>query len=85
MRQRIDPDAELADGVGLFEQFAVYAAGPQHQRGGQTSDAAADDNRLHPRTPLNTNPPMKAKVACALTRPQAASSLPASAQPESWA
>src|ERR1700693_900387 len=47
MRQRIDADAEFADGLGLLEQFAVDAAGPQHQRGGQSADTAADDNRLH--------------------------------------
>ncbi len=49
MRQRVDADAEFADAVGLFEQFAVDAAGPQHQRGGEASDAASDDDRLHPR------------------------------------
>ena len=48
MRQRVDADAEFADGVGLLEQFAVDAARPQHQRGGEAADAASDDDRLHP-------------------------------------
>ena len=49
MRQGVDADAEFADGIGLFEQFAVDTAGPQHQRGGEAPDAASDDDRLHPR------------------------------------
>ena len=48
MRQRVDADAEFADGVGLLEQFAVDAARAQHQRGGEAADAASDDDRLHP-------------------------------------
>src|ERR1700693_5889452 len=52
MRQRIDADAEFADGIRLLEQFAPDAAGPQHQRRGQAADTAADDNRLHRSTPL---------------------------------
>src|SRR5580692_2107839 len=47
MRQRVDADAEFADGVGLFEQFAADAARPQHQGRGQAADTATDDNRLH--------------------------------------
>src|ERR1700722_18468231 len=47
MRQRVDADAELADGVGLFEQFATDAARPQHQGRSQAADTATDDNRLH--------------------------------------
>src|SRR5690242_5919419 len=47
MRQRVDADAELADAVGLFEQLAVDAARAQHQRGGEASDAASDDDCLH--------------------------------------
>src|SRR5438105_6618775 len=47
MRQRIDADAEFADGIGLFEQLAADAARPQHQRGGKAADTATDDNRLH--------------------------------------
>ena len=54
MRQRVDADAEFADGVGLLEQLAVDAAGPQHQRGGKAADTAADDNRLH--RPNSTRP-----------------------------
>src|SRR5581483_4843146 len=53
MRQGIDADAELADGIRLFVDLAVDAAGPQHERGGQTTDTAADDDRLHG---LNSNP-----------------------------
>src|SRR4029079_10378653 len=49
MRQGVDADAEFANGIGLFEQFAVDAARPQHQRGGEAPDAASDDDRLHPR------------------------------------
>src|SRR6202035_3090976 len=48
MRQRVDADAEFADGVRLLEQFASDAAGPQHQRRGQAPDTASDDDRLHP-------------------------------------
>src|SRR5579871_756303 len=47
MRQRVDADAEFADGIGLFEQLAADAAGAQHQGRGQAADTAADDNRLH--------------------------------------
>src|SRR5439155_27056404 len=49
MRQRVDADAELADGIGLLEQFAVDAARPQHHRSGKASDAASDDDRFHAR------------------------------------
>src|SRR5712671_815618 len=54
MRQRIDADAEFADGVRLLEQFAADAAGPQHQCRGKASNTAADDNRLHRPTPRTT-------------------------------
>ena len=54
MRQRVDADAEFADGVGLLEQLAANAARPQHQGRGQAANAATDDNRLHRFTPLNT-------------------------------
>src|ERR1700688_2973484 len=54
MRQRIDADAEFADGVRLLEQFAADAAGPQHERRGKAPDTAADDNRLHRPTPRTT-------------------------------
>src|ERR1700722_16721289 len=47
MRQRVDADAEFADGVGLLEQFAADAACSQHQGGSQPADTATDDNRLH--------------------------------------
>src|SRR6266851_117738 len=57
MRQRIDADAEFADGIGLLEQFATNAAGAQPQRSGKASDTAPDDNRLHRPTPRNTLTP----------------------------
>jgi len=47
VRQRVDADAELAYLIGLLEDFAVDAARVQHQRGGKTADAAADDDDLH--------------------------------------
>src|SRR5258705_11043133 len=47
MRQRVDADAELADGIGLFEQFAIDTTCAQHQRSGEASDAASDDDCLH--------------------------------------
>src|SRR5665213_323268 len=53
MRQGVDADAEFADRIRLFEQFAADAAGAQHQRRGKTPDTAPDDNRLHRITPLN--------------------------------
>src|SRR3954470_13554583 len=51
MRQGVDADAEFADRVGLLEQFAVDAPRAQHQRRGEPSDAAADDDRLHHANP----------------------------------
>ena len=86
MRQRVDADAEFADGIGLLEQFAADAAGPQHQRGGQAADTAADDNRLHRLTPLNTKRtrrPLNSHER--VTPPQAALSPPPSARPGSSA
>ena len=47
MRQGIDADAELADGVRLFVDFAVDTARMQHQRGGQAANAAPDDDDFH--------------------------------------
>src|SRR6516165_76812 len=47
MRQRVDSDAELTNGVRLLVEFAVDAAGMQHERGGETPDAAADNDDLH--------------------------------------
>src|SRR6516165_3484198 len=47
MRQRIDADAELTNGVRLLVDLAVDAAGMQHERGGQAADAAADNDDLH--------------------------------------
>src|ERR1041385_7142383 len=52
MRQRIDADAEFADRLGLLEQLAGNASRAQHQRRGEPSDAAADDDRFHHATPL---------------------------------
>ncbi len=74
MRQRVDADAELTDGVGLFEQFAVDAACAQHQRGGEAADAAPDDDRLHPPELHSTKQRVsdRPSVAQAVIRPQAA-------------
>src|SRR6202012_4711297 len=47
MRQRVDADAELADGVGLLEQFAADAGRPQHQGHGQPPNPPADENGFH--------------------------------------
>src|SRR5262249_21207827 len=47
MGQRIDADAELANSVRLLINLAVDAAGMQHERGRETTDAAADDDDLH--------------------------------------
>src|SRR5262245_52780802 len=72
MRQRVDADAELANGVGLLIEFAVNAARPQHERGGEAADTAADDDRLHgPK--LHSRPEKtSARVARSLIRRQAA-------------
>ena len=86
MRQGVDADAEFADGIRLLEQLAADAPCPQHQRGGQAADTAADDNCLHRPTPLNLKRDAKAlNLACGVTRPQAASSPPPSARPGSSA
>src|SRR5258708_18490956 len=53
MRQSIDADAKLADGIRLLEKWASDAAGAKHQRGGEAPDAASDDNRLPRPTPRN--------------------------------
>src|SRR5262249_34377826 len=45
--QRVDPDAEFTNGVRLLVDLAVDAAGMQHERGGQTADAAADNDDFH--------------------------------------
>src|SRR5262249_12867167 len=47
MRQRVDSDAELTNGVRLLVDLAVDPAGMQHERGGQAADAAADNDDLH--------------------------------------
>src|SRR5208282_4981641 len=54
VRQRIDADAQLADGVRLLEEFAVDPAGVQHQRRDQPADARACDDHLHDDTPRNS-------------------------------
>ena len=46
MRQRVDADAKFANGVGLFEQFAIDTPRAQHQRGGEAANTASDDRRL---------------------------------------
>ena len=58
VRQRIDPDPELADLVGLLEHLAVDAASLQHQRRGQPANPAADDDRLHTLTLTLPNHPL---------------------------
>src|SRR5262249_5904938 len=45
--QRVDPDAEFTNGVRLLVALAVDAAGMQHERGGKTADAAADNDDFH--------------------------------------
>src|SRR5437763_1372506 len=52
VRQRVDADAELADGVGLLVHLAVDAARMQHQRGHKSAYSAANDDGLHA---LNTD------------------------------
>jgi len=47
MRQRIDADPKLADGLRLLVDFAVDPARVQHQGGGQPADAAPDDDAFH--------------------------------------
>src|SRR4051812_30677419 len=43
VRQRVDADAELLDGVGLLVQLAIDAACAQHQSRGEAANSAADD------------------------------------------
>src|SRR3954467_12173566 len=47
MRQRIDADTELTEGVGLLVDLAIDAARMQHQRGDEPANSAADDDGLH--------------------------------------
>jgi len=47
MGQRVDADAELTNGIRLLVELAVDTTGMQHERGGQTADAAADNDDLH--------------------------------------
>src|SRR5688500_4892733 len=47
MRQRVDPDAKLADAICLLVHLAIDAARMQHQRGDQPAHASADDDGLH--------------------------------------
>src|SRR5437763_9104056 len=47
MRQGVDTDAKFPDRVRLLEQFTIDAPRAQHQRRGETSATAADDDRLH--------------------------------------
>src|SRR5512144_2618127 len=51
MRKRVDADAELPNAVGLLVDLAVDAARLQHERTGETTDSAPDDNDLHDATP----------------------------------
>src|SRR5579872_5757766 len=70
VRQGVDADPELADGVGLFEQFTSDAAGAKHQRRGQTTDTATDDNYFHR---LNSTQPA---LSAHETRRTSSNSLP---------
>ena len=54
VRQRIDADAQFADGVRLLEDFAVDPARVQHQRRDQAADARACDDHLHDDTPRDS-------------------------------
>ena len=54
VRQGVDADAELADGVGLLVNLARDPARMQHEGGRQAPDPAADDNDLH-----GTNSPLR--------------------------
>ena len=54
MRQCIDADAELPDGIRLLENFAVDPARMQHQRRHQAADARPCDDGLHDVTSQNT-------------------------------
>jgi len=47
VRQRVDTDSELTDRIRLLIKLAINAARPQHERGGETADTAADDDRFH--------------------------------------
>src|SRR6201984_865805 len=47
MRQRVDSDAELTNGVRLLVDLAVDAAGVQHERGGGTPARAAANDALN--------------------------------------
>ena len=76
MGQRVDADAKLADGVGLLENLASEAPRAQHQCGGETTDTATDDNRLHRPHSTRYTPGNAVKFARAVTRPQAALSPP---------
>ncbi|MGY3650923.1 hypothetical protein ACVWW2_006214 [Bradyrhizobium sp. LM4.3] len=76
MRQRVDADAKLADGVGLLEYLASQAPRAQHQCGGETTDTATDDNRFHRPHSTRYTPGNAVKFARAVTPPQAALSPP---------
>src|SRR5215216_7774335 len=56
MRQRIDADAELADRLRLLVNFALDAAGMQHQRRRETADPPSDDDRFHAANPTVAPP-----------------------------
>jgi hypothetical protein len=47
VRQRVDTDAELADGVSLLVDLAMDAACMQHQCGDEPANSSADDDGLH--------------------------------------
>ena len=47
VRERVDPDAELADGLRLLVELAIDPPRVQHQRRGETTDAAPDNDDFH--------------------------------------
>src|SRR5262245_61848270 len=47
VRQRVDADPELSDGIRLLVNVAVDPAGMQHEGGREPTDAAADHDNLH--------------------------------------
>src|SRR6185437_6135307 len=57
VRQRIDANTELADGIRLLKQLAIDATRPQHERCGEATDTAADADRFH--GPNSTQPRMQ--------------------------
>src|SRR5512144_2682740 len=55
MRQGVDADPELADGIRQIVDFAVDTARMQHQRRRKTPNAATDNDDLHDPTRKTTH------------------------------